>query len=42
MHILPANCKQTMSGREGEEENLLPTAVGKAAVFSLQCGPGSI
>lgn len=42
MHILLANCKKTVSEREGEEENLLLTAVGKATVFSLQCGPGSV
>lgn len=34
MHILLENCKETMSGREGEEEKLPMTAMGKAAAMS--------
>jgi len=40
-HILLENCKQTISGREREEENLPVPVLRKAAVFSLQRGPAA-
>lgn len=38
MHILLEHCKQTVSGKEAEEENLFMIVMGKAALFSLQSG----